>query len=142
MSTAFAASWYDDFVEPNQKFSDFATDQVDYVLGDNPANFSYVIGMGDNYALRPHHRGSSGTAQGNEPNDHILYGAVVGGPGSVDDFSHEDRRDDWVTNEVGTGYNAPFASAAIALYDEFGGDPLSDSQLDELIGIDAGGVGF
>ena len=142
MSTAFAAQWYDDFVEPNQKFSDFATDQVDYVLGDNPADFSYVIGFGDKYALRPHHRGSSGTAQGDAPNDHILYGAVVGGPGAVDDFSHEDRRDDWVTNEVGTGYNAPFASAAIAQYNELGGDPLSDAQLDQLIGIDANGVGF
>ena len=142
MSTAFAAEWYNDFVEPNKAFSDFANDQVDYVLGDNSANLSYVIGFGDKYPLRPHHRGSSGTAQGNEPNDHILYGAVVGGPGAVDDFSHEDRRDDWVTNEVGTGYNAPFASAAIAQYDNYGGDALSESELDALIGIDANGVGF
>ena len=142
MSTAFAAEWYNDFVEPNQGFSDFANRQVDYVLGDNPADLSYVIGFGDKYPLRPHHRGSSGTASGNEPNEHILYGAVVGGPSEVDDFSHDDRRGDWVTNEVGTGYNAPFASAAIAQYDNLGGDPLSDAELDQLIGIDANGVGF
>lgn len=142
MSTAFAAQWYNDFVEPNQAFSKFATRQVDYVLGDNPAGLSYVVGFGDKYPLRPHHRGSSGSAQGNEANEHILYGAVVGGPGEVDDFSHNDLRSDWVTNEVGTGYNAPFASAAIAQYDELGGDAMSDAQLDQLVGVDANGVGF
>lgn len=75
-------------------------------------------------------------------NDYILYGAVVGGPGAVDDFSHNDRRDDWVTNEVGISYNAPFTGAAIQQYENFGGDALSESELDQLIGIDANGVGF
>lgn len=145
MSAAFAAEWYNDNVEANSKYSDFAHKQVDYVLGNNPANFSYVVGFGDNYAQRTHHRGSADTAPldgSDRPNDHLLYGAVVGGPGAVDDFSHNDRRDDWVTNEVGTGYNAPFASAAIQQYENLGGDPLSESQLDQLIGIDANGTGF
>ena len=142
MSTAFAAEWYHDFIEPNQKYSEFATRQVDYVLGDNSANLSYMVGFGDKYPLRTHHRGSSGTAVGDEPNEHILYGAIVGGPGEANDYSHNDDRNDWVTNEVGTSYNAPFASAAIAQYDSFGGDALSESELDALIGIDANGVGF
>ncbi|MEY2834120.1 MAG: hypothetical protein RLZZ574_3380 [Cyanobacteriota bacterium] len=145
MSTAFAAQWYNDNVEENSKYSDFAHKQVDYVLGDNPRNFSYVVGFGDNYAQRTHHRGSADTAPldgSDRPNDHLLYGAIVGGPGAVDDFSHNDRRNDWVTNEVGTGYNAPFASAAIQQYENLGGDPLSESQLDQLIGVDANGTGF
>jgi endoglucanase len=145
MSTAFAAEWYNDKVEANSKYSDFAHKQVDYVLGDNPAKFSYVVGFGDNYAKRTHHRGSADTAPldgSDRPNDHLLYGAVVGGPGKVDDFSHNDRRNDWITNEVGTSYNAPFASAAIQQYENLGGDPLSESQLDQLIGIDANGTGF
>ena len=144
MSAAFAAEWYNDFVEPNEDYSKFATKQVDYVLGDNPKNFSYMIGFGDNYALRPHHRGSH-PVNGSKPTDiaqNILYGAIVGGPGKPDDYSHNDRRDDFKTNEVGTGYNAPFASAAIAQYNHFGGDALSESELDQLIGIDANGVGF
>ena len=141
MSAAFAAEWYNDFVEPNKSFSNFATKQVDYVLGDNPADLSYMIGFGDKYPLRAHHRGSSGTAQGDEPNEHILYGAIVGGPRDADDFSHQDSRNDWVTNEVGTSYNAPFASAAIAQYGDLGGDPLSEAELDQLIGVDANGVG-
>ena len=145
MSAAFAAEWYNDNVEANSKYGDFANSQVDYVLGDNPANFSYVVGFGDNYAKRTHHRGSAGTAPmdgSSRENDNLLYGAVVGGPGAVDDFSHNDRRDDWVTNEVGTSYNAPFAGAAIQQYDNLGGDPLSESELDQLIGVDANGVGF
>ena len=145
MSAAFSAEWYNDHVEANSGYSDFANSQVDYVLGDNPAEFSYVVGFGDNYAKRTHHRGSAGTApmDGSErENDNLLYGAVVGGPESVDDFSHNDRRDDWVTNEVGTSYNAPFAGAAIQQYDHLGGDPMSESELDQLIGVDANGVGF
>ncbi|MEY2858786.1 MAG: hypothetical protein RLZZ74_3099, partial [Cyanobacteriota bacterium] len=145
MSTAFAAEWYNDKVEANSKYSDFAHKQVDYVLGDNPAKFSYVVGFGDNYAERTHHRGSADTVpldSSDRPNDHLLYGAVVGGPGAVDDFSHHDLRSDWITNEVGTSYNAPFASAAIQQYENLGGDPLSEAQLDQLIGVDANGTGF
>ena len=74
--------------------------------------------------------------------ENILYGAVVGGPGEPNNFSHNDRRDDWVTNEVGTSYNAPLASALIQQYDHLGGNPLSESDLDALIGVDANGVGF
>jgi hypothetical protein len=145
MSAAFSAEWYNDNVEASSKYSDFANSQVDYVLGDNPAQFSYVVGFGDNYAQRTHHRGSADTApmdSSDRPNDHLLYGAVVGGPGAADDFSHNDRRDDWVTNEVGTSYNAPFAGAAIQQYENLGGDPLSEAQLDQLIGVDANGTGF
>ncbi|MEL7520508.1 MAG: glycoside hydrolase family 9 protein, partial [Cyanobacteria bacterium J06553_1] len=145
MSAAFSAEWYNDNVEANSRYSNFANDQTDYVLGDNPANFSYVVGFGDNYAKRTHHRSSAGSANldgSDRYNDHLLYGAVVGGPGSANDFSHNDRRNDWITNEVGTSYNAPFAGAAIQQYDNLGGDPLSESDLDQLIGIDANGVGF
>ena len=145
MSTVFAAEWYNDHVEANSGYSDFANSQVDYVLGDNPANLSYVVGFGDKYPERSHHRGSAGSAPldgSSQVNDHILYGAVVGGPGAADDFSYNDRRNDWVTNEVGTSYNAPFAGAAVQQYENFGGDPLSESELDQLIGVDANGVGF
>ena len=144
MSTAFAAEWYNDFIEPNKGFSEFASKQVDYVLGDNPSGFSYMIGFGDNYSLRPHHRGSH-PINGSGVTDiaqNTLYGAIVGGPGEANDYSHNDRRDDVKTNEVGTGYNAPFASAAIAQYDDFGGDAMSEAELNDLVGIDANGVGF
>ena len=143
-SAAYLARLYHDTVKSDSRYSDFANNQVDYILGDNPANLSYMVGFGDKYPQRPHHRGSAPNLAGNATavQENILYGAVVGGPGSADDFSHNDRRDDWVTNEVGTSYNAPFASALIQQYDELGGDPLSMSQLDDLVGVDANGVGF
>ena len=143
-SAAYLARLYHDTVKSDARYSDFANNQVDYILGDNPAKLSYMVGFGDKYPQRPHHRGSAPNLAGNATavQENILYGAVVGGPGEANDFSHNDRRDDWVTNEVGTSYNAPFASALIQQYDELGGDPLSMSQLDDLIGVDANGVGF
>ncbi len=144
-SAAYLAQLYNDTVKSDSRYSDFANNQVDYILGDNPRNFSYMVGFGDNYSQRPHHRGSAGNAPNDGSdriNDNILYGAVVGGPDSPNDYAHNDRRNDWVTNEVGTSYNAPFASALIQQYDNLGGDPLSESDLDQLIGIDANGVGF
>ena len=144
MSTAFAAEWYNDHIEADDSFSFFAMDQVNYVLGDNPRDYSYLIGFGDDFPIRPHHRGSAGSVPLNnsdEPNDHILHGAIVGGLKEANDYSHYDRRDDWVTNEVGIGYNAPFASAVIQQYENLGGDALSEAELDQLVGVDANGVG-
>jgi hypothetical protein len=143
-ATAFLAELYNDTVKQDSRYSKFATRQIDYILGDNPKGFSYMVGFGKNYSQRPHHRGSAPNLGGSAtaPMEHILYGAIVGGPGKADDYSHNDRRDDWVTNEVGTSYNAPIASALIQQYQNLGGDPLSESQLDQLIGVDANGVGF
>ena len=134
-STAFLAGVYHDTVQNDSRYHDFATSQIDYILGDNPRNFSYQIGFGDNYPLNPHHRAASGDATNNEVNQHILYGALVGGPQSPDDFDYNDERSDWITNEVATGYNAAFTGALAYLYDKYGGDPLTETELDLLPGI-------
>lgn len=137
LGAAYLAEWYNDFVEPNSEYSEFAKQQLDYLLGKNPNNYSYVVGFGQNYPLRVHHRGSAGTVpmdNSDQENDNLLVGALVGGPRNTDQ-SHEDRRDDWVTNEVGTGYNAPLAASAIQQFDNFGGDPLPDSELSSTPGV-------
>ncbi len=142
-NTSFLAGVYSNTVnDPSGRYSDFANSQIDYILGDNPRNSSYVVGFGDNYPQRPHHRSSSGNSSGSEPNEHILYGALVGGPTTVDDFAYNDSRSDYVSNEVATDYNAAFTGALARMYDQFGGDPLTYTELDQLIGIDANGVGF
>ena len=143
-ATAYLAQLYNDTVKQDSRYSNFANNQIDYILGDNPRKFSYVVGFGNNYPQHIHHRGSSPHLGGNPTAvaEHILYGAVVGGPRYADDYSYNDRRDDAITNEVGTSYNAPLASALIQQYDNLGGNALSESQLDQLIGIDANGVGF
>ncbi len=137
-NTSFLAGVYSDTVNnSNNRYSDFANSQIDYILGDNPRDSSYVVGFGDNSPQRPHHRSSSGNSSGSEPNEHILYGALVGGPTAVDDFAYNDSRADYVSNEVATDYNAAFTGALARMYEQFGGDPLTDPELDQLIGIDA-----
>ncbi|NEC93232.1 glycoside hydrolase family 9 protein, partial [Streptomyces sp. SID12501] len=55
---------------------------------------------------------------------HVLYGALVGGPGSAND-AYTDSRDDYVANEVATDYNAGFTSALAYLTAQYGGTPLA-----------------
>ena len=90
--------------EDTSKYETFAEEQVNYSLGDNPRNSSYVVGYGENSPKNPHHR----TAHGSWKNDlavpstnrHILYGALVGGPN--EDGSYEDDRQNYINNEVAT----------------------------------------
>jgi endoglucanase len=101
------------------KLRQWATEQINYILGDNRHDggcFSFVIGYGSKYPLRPHHRGAScpnrpapcgwNEANSQSPSPQILYGALVGGP-DVDD-SYEDVKTDYVKNEVALDYNSGF----------------------------------
>lgn len=140
-NTAFLAGIYSDTVggttaTKGQRYSDFAEGQVNYILGDNPRNASYMVGFGHNYPQNPHHRNSHGgtkaTFRNAEPNIHILYGALVGGPGSANDFDYVDDRTDYVRNEVALDYNAAFTGAIARMYERFGGEPLNDAALQAL----------
>ncbi|XP_055879854.1 endoglucanase A-like isoform X1 [Biomphalaria glabrata] len=103
------------------EYRHWAMCQIHYALGDT--GFSYVIGFGDKYPLRPHHRSSScpflpahcGPPMLNltEPNVHTLYGALVSGPGPDDSYS--DVRTNYLYNDVACDYNAGFQSAVAAL---------------------------
>ncbi|XP_004304093.1 PREDICTED: endoglucanase 11 [Fragaria vesca subsp. vesca] len=137
VSTAsFLLTMYSDFLKSsNQKLSchggtvahqeilSFAKSQVDYILGSNPSNMSYLVGYGSNYPQRVHHRGASvvsyrenkafiGCTQGYdnwygrlEPNPNVLVGALVGGPDSHDNFL--DQRDNYMQTEACTYNTAP-----------------------------------
>ncbi|PKI54749.1 hypothetical protein CRG98_024851 [Punica granatum] len=100
--------------------------QVDYILGDNPKGMSYMVGYGNYYPQRIHHRGSSlpsirdhpqfiackeGSVYFNSsgPNPNVLVGAVVGGPG--EDDAYDDNRVDFRKSEPTTYINAPLVGA-------------------------------
>ncbi|CAN0908941.1 Endoglucanase 1 [Linum grandiflorum] len=100
-----------------------AKKQVDYILGENPAKMSYMVGFGDKYPLHVHHRGSSVPSlkshpsripcgegfqylYSGEPNPNVLVGAIVGGPDRRDEF--EDARGNYQQSEPATYINAPF----------------------------------
>ena len=100
----------------------FCSDQIDYMLGDNKAGQSYVVGFGDKYPLQPQHNAASGTQYVDSPgpNEHIIYGALVGGPsdaGSQGQYTWVDSRSDYVRNEVAIDYNAVFSGTVAALID-------------------------
>ncbi|HBB33561.1 MAG TPA: hypothetical protein DC064_17615 [Cyanobacteria bacterium UBA9273] len=128
-TTAFIAGVYADKVtDYNGRYANFAEGQIDYILGDNPRNSSYMVGFGNNSPRNPHHRAAHGSLTGNINNPvnnlHTLYGAMVGGPASANDFDYQDNRTDYIRNEVALDYNAGLTGALARMYGEFGGQPL------------------
>jgi endoglucanase len=155
-NTAFLALVYSDQLSDatkKQRYHDFAVRQINYALGQNPRNSSYVVGFGVNPPRNVHHRTGHGSWSDNinDPvtSRHILYGALVGGPDTNDAYT--DNRQDFTKNEVATDYNAGFTSALARLYQEFGGQPLANFPLaeppdmDEMFveaGVNASGTNF
>eukprot|EP00245_Coleochaete_scutata_P005750 TRINITY_DN1958_c0_g1_i1.p1 TRINITY_DN1958_c0_g1~~TRINITY_DN1958_c0_g1_i1.p1 ORF type:complete len:593 (+),score=74.78 TRINITY_DN1958_c0_g1_i1:217-1995(+) len=112
--------------------NDFAKSQVDYIMGNNPLNFSYIVGYGDKYPRQLHHRSSSipyneSTIEicakedknrffwlkKNESNPNIPYGAVTGGPTKTDTYT--DLREWYETGEPAISTNAPVLAAMASL---------------------------
>lgn len=103
-----------------------AKKQVDYILGENPAKMSYMVGFGQRYPQHVHHRGSSLPSiharpgriacedgfhylSTPSPNPNILLGAILGGPDNRDNFA--DDRNNYRQSEPATYINAPFLGA-------------------------------
>ncbi|KAL5746046.1 hypothetical protein ACOSP7_027192 [Xanthoceras sorbifolium] len=111
-----------DVVVNRARLIQVARGQVDYILGSNPLNMSYMVGYGKMFPQRIHHRGSSlpsidehpqhidckgGSSylDSSNPNQNLLTGAVVGGPDIKD--SYADSQADFVHSEPTTYINAP-----------------------------------
>lgn len=136
-NTAFLADVYADNVrDPGGAYGRLSQGTVDYILGANPRQSSYLVGFGANAPRQPHHRAASGVGwdgfRNGQPNTHILYGALVGGPTSANEFAYQDRRDDYVANEVALDYKAALTGAFARSVERRGGVPLTDAQLDAL----------
>ncbi len=128
---AFIASVYADWsgCDPAKAeiYRDFAKSQVDYALGSTGRSFE--VGFGTNPPKRPHHRTAHGSWMGyldcDIPNyhRHVLYGALVGGPGSNDSYTDDVKN--YTNNEVACDYNAGFVGVLAKMYDQFGGAPIA-----------------
>jgi endoglucanase len=116
-------------------FSNWSMGQMNYLMGDNPANWSYIVGFGSTTpgvgpevggsataASHPHQGGAQGSLTNNQSvplsDNHILWGALVGGPSSTD--QPDDVTTDFVLNEVAVDYNAAFVGALAGLYQYYG----------------------
>lgn len=119
-------------VTGDKSYLDGAQQCLDYLLGKNPMEITYVTGFGYRSPRHPHHRPS----EGDEVNDPVP-GMLVGGPhlGKQDinldgkeswkcpnyassgmvALAYLDDRCSYATNEVAINWNAPFAYLASAL---------------------------
>lgn len=101
----------------DEKYLNAANGIVDYILGRNPLDKSYLTGFGINPTMNPHHRPSQAdTVSAPVP------GMIAGGPNaSATDCakayknsnavakSYYDNSCSYATNEVAINWNAPFA---------------------------------
>ncbi|MGN0622063.1 MAG: glycoside hydrolase family 9 protein [Porcipelethomonas sp.] len=107
------------------KYSDWAKGQMEYLLGKNNDSKAYVVGYNENAVKYPHHRAASGLSKCEDTGEHkhVLYGALVGGPGENDE--HIDKTSDYTYNEVTIDYNAAFVGACAGLYSFYGDDTMT-----------------
>ncbi|XP_069191565.1 endoglucanase E-4 [Procambarus clarkii] len=124
-NAAFLSLWAAKYGVDTDLNNEWGARQMDQLLGANTRyNMSFVVGFGDKYPERPHHRGSSCpeppevcdfgwafTQPG--PNPHVLYGGLVGGP--LENGDYEDDRQNYQQNEVACDYNAAYSGALAAL---------------------------
>ncbi|KAF8116692.1 hypothetical protein N665_0015s0066 [Sinapis alba] len=138
-NAAFLATLYSDYLDASdtpgwycgsnffktQVLRDFATSQVDYILGKNPQNLSYLVGFGQKYPKHVHHMGASipknkkVTCEGGwkwkestKENPNTIEGAMVAGPDKNDAF-HDVRVNYNYTQATLVG-NAGLVAALVA----------------------------
>ncbi len=117
------------------QFTNWAMGQMNYLMGDNPLDQSYIVGfssttpyvgkivggtaIADAY---PHEGGAQSSftnSQSNPLNDpHILWGALGGGPEADDAF--QDVTTNFVDNEVTDDYNSSLVGALAGLWYYYG----------------------
>lgn len=112
-------------------YVDFYESQINFALGVNPDNQSFVVGYGENSPKNPHHRTAHASWKNDlaipDENRHILYGALVGGPTETGEY--EDDRQNYINNEVATDYNAGYTALLCKMTDQYGGE--TDSAFPE-----------
>ena len=143
----FTALAYDSVLRQN-RYGDWATGQMKYILGNNAGNdgkgYCFVVGYNDHAVKYPHHRAASGynnvSGNGRTTQAHVLLGALVGGPTSTSS-SFVDNAEDYTASEVALDYNAGLVGAAAGLYllhkgeEAYPADLATEAEL-ESIGVE------
>lgn len=105
----------------DNKYLNYALDNLDYILGRNGTGYSYVTGCGSKTPMHPHHRpsGADGIA---DPIPGLLVGGPNPGmqdgvkvPSRVPDEAYIDDEQAFAANEIAINWNAPFAYLANAI---------------------------
>lgn len=115
------------------RYYDGACSAMDYILGRNPMDISYVTGYGEHTTENPHHRFWANQTDGNFPK--APSGVLSGGPNSglqdpwvqglgwsagslAPQLCYADNIEAWSTNECTINWNAPLAWMAGFFTDE------------------------
>ena len=98
----------------DESLVNLAKSQLDYIMGKNPENMSYIVGFGNKWPKSPHHRAANGYTSENDeckkyPNKYAVTGALVGGPNNQDKYT--DILDKYQYTEVALDYNAGLVGA-------------------------------
>jgi endoglucanase len=105
----------------DNKYLDYALDNLDYLLGRNGSGYSYVTGYGSKMPMHPHHRPSvsDGIA---DPIPGLLVGGPNPGmqdhvqvPSKVPDEAYIDDERAYAANEIAINWNASLAYLANAI---------------------------
>ena len=100
--------------------------QVDYVLGNNGYDRSFIVGWGKSPPVRPHHKNAYGKDEwfhGASTPLYSLAGALVGGPHTnyysdahlTSPPGYQDSMGDYICNEVTIDYSAGLLGALAAI---------------------------
>lgn len=132
--------------------------QVDYIIGSNPKGQSYMVGFGNKYPLRVHHRAASMPSiathsqkiqcqQGwdyyntNNPNPNVATGAIIGGPDQNDNLN--DVRSNYAQMEPALYINAPMVGVlAVLATGSSSALAVVDSMYSQYCGISFGSDSF
>ncbi len=105
-------------LDPDPKYLDAITGQLDHVFGRNPYGRSYVTGIGYRPPRFPHHRPSMMSGRFPWP------GLLIGGPHSElfsdsaadvpEGLTWEDRAENYIHNEVAINWNTALVYALVA----------------------------
>lgn len=112
--------------------------QMDYLLGNNPTGYSFIVGYGNKWPTHIHHRAANpgeGDPEKNTEAKHTLYGALIGGPDSSGNY--QDHENSYQFTEPALDYNGCFALAIAPLVEKYGGDvSVADSVIKNASEID------
>jgi endoglucanase len=118
-------------------YHNFAVQQINYILGDNPSHESYEVGFtndGKNtvsppWPQYPHNSTAHDSWDDNlavpAQTRHLDYGLLVGGPDAAND-QFTDQRANYQETEGALDYNALFSGDLAALTEQYGGTPIAD----------------
>ena len=115
-------------IAPDESIKDSAQHLLDYVLGRNPLQLSFVTGLGKNRITNIHHRVSyadgidepvpGGVVGGAQPNQQDKMACQLEGvkyPSTLPALSYVDHTCSYASNEVAINWNAPLVYVLAAM---------------------------